>query len=183
MTGPSATPEQDIRYPVGRADRTPSLAAGERAQRIDAIAAAPAQLRLAVAGLSDQQLDTPYRSGGWTVRQVVHHVADSHINAYVRFRLGLTEDNPTIKPYDEKTWAELPDVRHLPIEVSLHLIEHLHERLVHLLRATPPSSFARTIHHPESGPMTLDTLLGIYAWHGRHHAAHITGLRAREGWN
>jgi uncharacterized damage-inducible protein DinB len=183
MTAPSATPVQDLRYPIGKADRTPSLAPGERAQRIDAVAAAPAQLRLAVSGLTDQQLDTPYRPDGWTVRQVVHHVADSHINAYMRFRLGLTEENPTIRPYDEKAWAELPDVRHLPVEVSLHLLENLHERLVHLLRSTPPSSFARTIVHPENGPMTLDTLLGIYAWHGAHHTAHITGLRARQGWS
>jgi uncharacterized damage-inducible protein DinB len=183
MTAPSATPAQDLRYPIGKADRTPSLAPGERAQRIDAVAAAPAQLRLAVSGLTDQQLDTPYRPDGWTVRQVVHHVADSHINAYMRFRLGLTEENPTIRPYDEKAWAELPDVRHLPVEVSLHLLDNLHERLVHLLRSTPPSSFARTIVHPENGPMTLDTLLGIYAWHGAHHTAHITGLRTRQGWS
>ena len=183
MTVPSATPDQDLRYPVGRPDRTPALTPGERAQRIDTIAAAPAQLRLAVAGLSDQQLDTPYRPDGWTVRQVVHHVADSHINAYVRFRLGLTEESPTIKPYDEKSWAELPDVKHMPIEVSLHLLEALHERLVHLLRTAPPASFARKINHPENGPMTLDTLVGIYSWHGAHHVAHITGLRTRQGWS
>ncbi|MEO6526137.1 MAG: YfiT family bacillithiol transferase [Gemmatimonadaceae bacterium] len=182
MTAPSMTPDQDLRYPVGRPDRTPTLADGERAQRIDLIAGAPAQLRLAVAGLTDQQLDTPYRPDGWTVRQVVHHVADSHMNASMRFRLGLTEVNPTIKPYDEAAWAELPDGRLLPIEISLRLLESLHERLVHLLRSTPPSSFARTIMHPENGPMTLDSLLGIYSWHGRHHTAHITGLRARQGW-
>ena len=174
--------DQDLRYPVGKPDRNPALAAGERAQRIDTIAAAPAQLRLAVAGLTDQQLDTPYRPGGWTIRQVVHHVADSHMNASVRFRLGLTEENPTIKPYDEKAWSELPDVTHLPVELSLHLLENLHVRLVHLLRSTSPSAFARTIVHPENGPMTLDSLLGVYAWHGQHHAAHITGLRARQGW-
>jgi uncharacterized damage-inducible protein DinB len=182
MTAPSLTPDQDLRYPVGRADRNPSLTPGERAQRIDAIAAAPIQLRLAIAGLRDAQLDTPYRPGGWTVRQVVHHVADSHTNAYMRFKLGFTEESPTIKTYDEKVWAELPDARHLPPEVSLHLLEHLHERLVHLLRAVPPASFARTLIHPENGPMTLDSLLGIYAWHGAHHVAHITSLRAREGW-
>ena len=182
MTAPSTPPEPDLRYPIGKADRTPMLAAGERAQRIDAIAAAPAQLRLAVAKLTDAQLDTPYRPGGWTVRQVVHHVADSHVNAYARFRLGFTEDNPTIRPYEEKAWAELPDVRHLGVEVSLRLLEPLHERLVHLLQAAPPASFARQIVHPESGPMTLDSLLGIYAWHGRHHTAHITGLRDRQGW-
>jgi len=182
MTVPSATPEQDLQYPIGRADRSPSLSAGERAQRIDAIASAPAQLRLAVAGLTDEQLDTPYRPGGWTVRQVVHHVADSHMNASIRFRSGFTEENPTIKPYDQKAWAELPDVRHLPVDVSLRILESMHERLVHLLQAVQPSMFARTIMHPENGPMTLDQVLNVYAWHGRHHAAHITGLRDRQGW-
>jgi uncharacterized damage-inducible protein DinB len=182
MTAPSATAEPDLRYPVGKADFSTPLTAGERAQRIDAIAAAPAQLRLAVAGLTPQQIDTPYRPGGWTVRQVVHHVADSHINAYTRFRLGFTEENPTIKPYDEKAWAQLPDVRHLPIDVSLRLLDNLHERLVHLLQAVQPSMFTRSIVHPENGPMTLDALLSLYAWHGRHHTAHITGLRERQGW-
>ena len=182
MTAPSESEAPDLRYPVGQVNRVPSLTAGERAQRIDAIAAAPAQLRLAVAGLDASQIDTPYRPGGWTVRQLVHHVADSHMNATIRFRLGFTEDNPTIKPYDEKAWAELADVRHLPIDVSLRLLENVHERLVHLLQAVQPSQFARTIMHPENGPMTLDELLCVYAWHGRHHTAHITGLRDREGW-
>jgi uncharacterized damage-inducible protein DinB len=182
MTAPSATPETDLRYPVGTADKSSSLTAGERAQRIHHIAALPAQLRLAVAGLTDEQIETPYRPGGWTVRQVVHHVADSHMNAYIRFRLGLTEDNPTIKPYDERAWAELADVRHVPIDVSLRLLETLHERLVHLLHVTQPSLFSRTIVHQENGPMTLDALVSMYAWHGRHHTAHITGLRERQGW-
>jgi uncharacterized damage-inducible protein DinB len=182
MTSPATASEQDLRYPIGRADTKTPLAAGERAQRIDAIAAAPAQLRQAVSGLSDAQLDTPYRPGGWTVRQTVHHLADSHMNAFVRLRLGLTEDNPTIKPYDERAWSELPDMR-LPIDVSLRLLDALHERFVHLLRAMPESSFQRTIFHPENGPMTLDALLGMYAWHGRHHTAHITGLRQRQGWH
>jgi uncharacterized damage-inducible protein DinB len=182
MTSPTTAPEQDLRYPIGQSDMTTPLAAGVRAQRIDAIAAAPAQLRLAVSGLSDEQLDTPYRPGGWTVRQTVHHVADSHMNAFVRFRLGLTEDNPTIKPYDEKAWSELPDMR-LPIDVSLRLLDALHERWVHLLRAQRGAAFERTIFHPENGPMTLDAMLSLYAWHGRHHTAHITGLRQREGWH
>jgi uncharacterized damage-inducible protein DinB len=182
MTAPSGTEETDLRYPVGPADKSSPLSAGERAQRIDAIAATPAQLRLAVAGLTGQQIDTPYRPGGWTVRQVVHHVADSHMNAFIRFRLGLTEDNPTIKPYDEKAWAELPDTRHLPIDISLRLLENLHERLVHLLQSVQPSMFSRQIMHPENGPMTLDALVSMYAWHGRHHTAHITGLRDRQGW-
>ena len=181
MTSPPVTSEQDLRYPIGPADKRTPLAAGERAQRIDAIAATPAQLRLAVAGLSDDQLDTPYRPGGWTVRQTVHHVADSHMNAFVRFRLGLTEDNPTIKPYDEKAWSELPDMQ-LPIEVSLRLLDGLHERWAHLLRAQPSTAFQRQIFHPENGPMTLDALLSMYAWHGMHHTAHITALRQRQGW-
>ncbi|HET9796513.1 MAG TPA: putative metal-dependent hydrolase [Gemmatimonadaceae bacterium] len=182
MPAPSATPEQDLRYPIGRADAKSPLTPGERAQRIDAIAAAPAQLRQAVAGLSDAQLDTPYRPGGWTIRQLVHHVADSHINAFTRFRLGLTEDNPTIKPYDEKAWAELPDMRHMPVDVSLRLLDALHERLVHLLRATPDSAFARQVRHPDNGPMTIDALVSTYSWHGQHHTAHVTSLREREGW-
>ena len=181
MTSPATASEQDLRYPIGPSDTKTPLAAGERAQRIDAIAATPAQLRQAVSGLSDEQLDTPYRPGGWTVRQTVHHVADSPINAFTRFRLGLTEDNPTIKPYDEKAWSELADMR-LPIDVSLRLLEALHERWAHLLRSVPASSFQRTIFHPENGPMTLDALLSLYAWHGRHHAVHVTALRKREGW-
>jgi len=181
MTSPAAVSEQDLRYPIGRADLRSPLAAGERAQRIDAIATTPAQLRLAVAGLTDAQLDTPYRPGGWTVRQTVHHVADSHMNAFVRFRLGLTEENPTIKPYDEKAWTELPDMR-LPIDVSLRLLDALHERWAHLLRATPASAFQRQIFHPENGPMSLDAVVSLYFWHGRHHTAHITRLRERQGW-
>jgi uncharacterized damage-inducible protein DinB len=183
MTAPTTSTEQDLSYPIGKADTKTPLAAGERAQRIDAIAALPAQLRKAVAGLSDAQLDTPYRPGGWTVRQLVHHVADSHINAFVRFRLGFTEDNPTIKPYDEKAWSELPDMRHLPVEVSLQLLDALHERWVHMLRSVPPASFQRTIFHPENGPMTLDAMVSLYSWHGQHHTAHVTGLRQRQGWS
>jgi len=183
MTAPSTQPEQDLRYPIGRADTKTPLADGERAQRIDSIAALPAQLRKAVSGLTDAQLDTPYRPGGWTVRQVTHHVADSHMNAFIRFRLGLTEENPTIKPYDENAWSELPDTRHLPVDVSLNLLDSLHERLVHLLRSVPAASFQRTIFHPENGPMTLDALVSQYAWHGRHHTAHVTGLRQRQGWH
>jgi len=181
MTSPPVASEQDLRYPIGPADKSTPLTAGERAQRIDAIAATPAQLRLAVARLSDEQLDTPYRPGGWTVRQTVHHVVDSHMNAFVRFRLGLTEDNPTIKPYDEKAWADLPDMR-LPVEVSLRILDGLHERWVHMLAAQRSAAFQRQIFHPENGPMTLDALLSLYAWHGKHHTAHITALRQRQGW-
>jgi uncharacterized damage-inducible protein DinB len=179
-TTPASGP--DLRYPIGKMERKPSLSSDERRAAIDAIASAPAKLRTAVQGLSDSQLDTPYRPGGWTVRQLVHHVADSHMNAYTRFRLALTEDNPTIKTYDEKTWAELPDMRVLPVAVSLDLLDRLHERLVFTLRATPDSAFARPLHHPDNGQMTLDALLSVYAWHGRHHTAHVTALRERMHW-
>jgi uncharacterized damage-inducible protein DinB len=184
MTTPAATTSgPDLRYPIGRMERKASLSADERRAAIDAIAAAPARLRTAVKGLSDAQLDTPYRPAGWTVRQLVHHVADSHMNAYTRVRLALTEENPTIKPYDEAKWAELSDARSLPIGVSLDLLDAIHDRLVSLLRAVPAQSFARTLTHPENGPMTLDTLLTIYSWHGRHHTAHVTSLRERMKWS
>jgi uncharacterized damage-inducible protein DinB len=183
MPTPSATTSgPDLRYPIGRLERRPSLSADERRAAIDAIAAAPAKLRTAVKGLDDSQLDTPYRPDGWTVRQLVHHVADSHMNAYTRFRLALTEDNPTIKPYDEAAWSELPDVLAMPIGVSLDLLDAMHQRLVHLLRATPAEAFGRPLTHPENGPMTLDALLGVYSWHGRHHTAHVTALRERMKW-
>lgn len=172
----------DLRYPIGRVDRRPVLTPAERRAAIDALAAAPDALRAAVRGLTDEQLDTPYRPGGWTARQLVHHVADSHLNAYTRFRLGLTEDNPTIKPYDQDSWVTLPDCA-LPVAVSLDLLDALHTRLVALLRATPEDALARTIQHPENGPMTLDQMLGVYSWHGRHHTAHITALRERMGWS
>ena len=136
----------------------------------------------AVAGLDDRQLDTPYRPGGWTVRQVVHHYADSHANSYVRFRLALTEDAPVIKPYDEQRWAELPDAKSAPISVSLTLLSALHQRWVLLLRSLDDQTFARTFIHPELGEMRLDKTLGLYAWHCHHHVAHITNLRARQGW-
>lgn len=179
MPHSSTTP--DLRYPIGRADKKASLTAAERGAAIDALAAAPEALRTAVRALKDEQLDTAYRPGGWTVRQLAHHLADSHLNSYVRFKLGLTEDNPTIKPYDQDAWVKLPDCT-LPVAVSLDLLESVHGRLVALLRATPEAAFARTIQHPENGPMTLDQMLGIYSWHGRHHVAHITALRERMGW-
>jgi uncharacterized damage-inducible protein DinB len=178
---PDTSSAPDLRFPIGRADRRPSLTPAERRAAIDALAAAPKAFRAAVRGLNDEQLDTPYRPGGWTVRQLVHHVPDSHLNAYIRFKLGLTEDNPTIKPYDQDAWVALADCA-LPPDVSLDLLEAVHTRLVTLLRATPDAEFARTIQHPENGPMTLDQMLGIYSWHGRHHAAHITALRERMGW-
>ena len=173
----------DLSYPVGRFDRTAAWTAASRAGALEEIAALPSRMHDAVAGLSDAQLDTPYRPGGWTVRQLVHHVADSHLNAYTRFKLGLTEEAPQIKPYEEARWAELPDVGAVPIDVSLRLLDALHERWVALLRALTPEQFARTVQHPEHAqPMSLDRLLMLYAWHGRHHVAHVTGLREREGW-
>lgn len=172
----------DLRYPTGRCPNPDKFSPDERRAAIDAIAAAPASLRAAVRGLTETQLDTPYRPGGWTVRQVLHHVPDSHMNAYTRFKLALTEDHPTIKPYDEKAWSTLDDVRATPIETSLVLLEALHDRWVRLLRSITPQEFARTLDHPENGLMNLDQLLATYAWHGAHHVAQVTGLRARNGW-
>jgi uncharacterized damage-inducible protein DinB len=181
MTAPA--PASDPRYPIGPfAYGGPADAAG-RAALIESIAATPARLRAAVAGLDDAQLDTPYRDGGWTVRQVVHHVPDSHLNAYTRCKLAVTEDRPTIKPYDEAAWAGLDDARTLPVDVSLALLEALHVRWVHFLRSLPDGAWAREISHPEwDAPMALDKLLALYAWHGRHHEAHVVGLRRRMGW-
>jgi len=171
--------EIDERYPIGRS-RAPMSPADYPAM-IDSIAEVPNALREAVRGLTEAQLDTPYRAGGWTLRQVAHHVPDSHLNAYVRFKLALTEDAPVIKPYDEARWAALPDARD-EIEPSLRLLDALHERWVAVLRAMSTSDFERTYMHPENGETTLSTALGIYAWHGRHHVAHVTRLRQREGW-
>ena len=172
----------DLQYPIGRFVWSGASSDSDRKRYIDEIAEAPQQLRAAVAGLSDAQLDTPYRPGGWTVRQVVHHVPDSHLNSYVRFRLALTEKEPTIKPYDESQWAELTDARTAPIEASLALLESLHARWVLLLRSLNPDDFAREFRHPELGTVSLDKNLALYAWHGRHHVAHITSLRDRMGW-
>jgi uncharacterized damage-inducible protein DinB len=172
----------DLSYPVGKFDVKAPVAPDRRPQLIEEIAAVPARYRNAVRDLDDGQLDTPYRPGGWTVRQVVHHVADSHMNAYIRFRLALTEDSPTIKPYEQAKWAELRDAKTAPVEVSLELIDGLHQRLSDLLRSFSEDDFARTFRHPELGVVRLDTNLALYAWHGRHHAAHITGLRDRMGW-
>lgn len=173
--------EPDLRYPIGKHTLGSSLTPTERATCIEQIAAAPAGFRRAVANLTDAQLDTPYRAGGWTVRQLAHHLPDSHMNAYIRFKLGLTEDAPTIKPYEEKDWAKTAETR-APIAASLDLLTALHDRWVTLLRAMTPAEFARPINHPELGKLTLDGLLGMYAWHGRHHTAHVTALRARMGW-
>jgi uncharacterized damage-inducible protein DinB len=172
----------DLRYPTGRF--TPVVPTDQvRRAAIEELAVTPRQMREAVTGLTDAQLDTPYREGGWTVRQLVHHVPDSHLNAYVRLKLALTEDSPTIKPYDEKAWAALPDAR-MPVEVSLSLLDAVHARWVALFRAMTLEQFARAFSHPEypDGLLTLDWLLQQYAWHSRHHVAHITALRRREGW-
>jgi uncharacterized damage-inducible protein DinB len=172
----------DLRYPIGRFTRPASFTDASRAAAIAVIADTPKQLRAAVQGLNDTQLNTPYRPEGWTVRQLVHHVPDSHMNAYVRTRLALTEENPTIKPYDETKWAELSDAKTAPVDVSLTMLETLHARWVALLRSMTPAQFSRKLNHPENGPMTLDAMIALYAWHGPHHVAHVAELRKREGW-
>jgi uncharacterized damage-inducible protein DinB len=172
----------DLRYPVGRFQRPTEISDADRHRFIDAIAALPGELAAAARGLTDAQLDTPYREGGWTVRQVVHHVADSHINAYCRVRFALTEHEPTIKPYDEGMWAELADAKSMPVATSLALLDAVHARWVTLLRSLNPEQFGRVFHHPESGKQTIDSMLALYAWHGKHHTAHITHLRTRENW-
>jgi uncharacterized damage-inducible protein DinB len=173
---------EDLRYPIGKFEYDGVATDESRRERIDQIAQTPAKLQAAVANLTGEQLDAPYRPGGWTIRQLAHHVPDSHLNSYVRFRLALTEDEPTIKPYHEDRWAELPDARTAPIACSLALLESLHQRWVLLLRSLTPEQFARTLRHPELGIVTLDKNLALYAWHGRHHVAHITRLRERMGW-
>ncbi len=172
----------DPSYPIGKFTYHGPPTPEQRNKLIDDIEQTPARLRAAVRGLSPQQLETPYREGGWTVRQVTHHVPDSHMNAYVRFKLGLTEDEPTIKPYEQDRWAELEDTRSTPLEVSLALLDALHTRWVRLLRSITPEDWKRTFRHPELGLMPLEKNLALYAWHGRHHVAHITELRKRMEW-
>ena len=172
----------DLRYPVGPFTFTAALSDHERQTLIDQIAETPLRMRAAVAGLDQTQLDTPYRPEGWTVRQVVHHVPESHLNSYTRFKLALTEDEPTIKPYFEDRWAELDDARQAPIELSLDLLDTLHARWVWFLRTLKQSDFERTFRHPDLGTVSLDKNIALYAWHGRHHVAHITSLRERMGW-
>jgi len=175
--------ETDLRYPVGEFDWDGHISEAEYPRLIAEIAETPGALRSAVAGLSRDQLETQYRPSGWTVKQVVHHLPDSHLNAYTRFKLALTEDEPTIKPYDEAAWAELQDSQKVPIDVSLDLLDSLHVRWVTLLRSMDPADFGRTLKHPErERVLTLGQLLALYAWHGRHHVGHILALRKREGW-
>jgi hypothetical protein len=174
--------DADLSYPIGKFQAPRSVDAVLRARFVADIEAAPGLLREAVSGLDDRQLDTPYRPGGWTVRQVTHHVPDSHLNAYVRFKLALTEDAPLIKGYDQTRWAELPEARTAPVEVSLNLLDAVHARWLRCIRLLPPEAFERTFRHSELGLMTLNTQLALYSWHGRHHTAHITGLRRGSGW-
>jgi uncharacterized damage-inducible protein DinB len=169
----------DSRYPVGKFHYEGPPTDAQKQAYLSEIAQTPTNLRAAVKGLSDAQLNTPYRDGGWTVRQVVHHVPDSHLNSYIRFKLALTENEPTIKGYAEDRWAELADTKETPIEVSLALLDSLHDRWVRLLRSLKAEDWKRTFRHPELGPMTLEKNLALYAWHGRHHVAHVTELRKR----
>ena len=177
---------EDLRYPIGKFEWVAPESEKQMAQRridyIDVIAKLPQEFGRALAGLTPEQLDTPYRPEGWTVRQLAHHVPDSHANAYIRFKLALTEYEPTIKPYKEDMWAKLADTAHTPIDVSLQMLSAVHTRWVTILRAMDSSDFARTLRHPESGVFDLNRMLGLYAWHSAHHTAHITKLRERMGW-
>jgi uncharacterized damage-inducible protein DinB len=174
--------DDSLRYPIGNFAWPESVTGGDRREFVREIAELPRKLHEAVAGLTDAQLDTPYRPGGWTVRQVVHHLADSHIHIYIRFKQALTEDQPTIKPYDEARWAEMKEACSAPVDVSLDLIDALHRRWVMLLENMTDAEFKRAFHHPERGVMPLEPAVEMYAWHCRHHVAHIQALRGRMGW-
>jgi hypothetical protein len=180
MTTSAVAP--DLRFPVGPFKPAPSYTDEQRTTMIQDIAELPGKLRSALAGLNDQQLETPYRDGGWTVRQTVHHLADSHANSYIRFRFAATEVNPTIKPYNEAVWAELPDARHEPVEWSLKILEGLHHRWVVLLKSFKAEDWKRTLYHPERGQLDMSVNVALYSWHSKHHVAHITELRKRKGW-
>jgi hypothetical protein len=173
---------RDPRYTLGKFAFEGSRTEEQRGKLVDDVEKTPAALRAAVQGLTAQQIETPYRDGGWTVRQVVHHVPESHMNAYIRFKLALTEDEPTIKPYMEDRWAQLPDCGQTPLEVSLALLESLHTRWVTVLRLIQPEQWKRKFNHPEMGTVSLEKNLALYSWHGRHHVAHVTELRKRMGW-
>ena len=174
--------ETDLRYPIGRFKRPVEITKDDLTQFIADIQALPSNLSTAVAGLSEGQIDTPYRPDGWTVRQVSHHLADSHLNSFYRYRVALTEDTPTISAYKEAAWAELPDAKTSSLDLSLELLRGLHARWVILLRSMTDEQFQKSFRHPERGEMRLDWVTGLYAWHCRHHVAHITSLRERENW-
>ena len=173
---------EELRYPIGRFEIDKNITAEKRQIYIQEMADAPAQLRAVVAGLNDEQLDTRYRPDGWTVRQVVHHVPDSHLNSYIRYKWALTEDVPLIKTYHEDRWAELYDGKSLPVDVSLNLLDAIHERYLLSLRALPDADFKKQFKHADWGTIDIDIHISIYAWHGKHHVAHITNLRERMGW-
>lgn len=176
-------PTVDLRYPIGKFQFPAEVSDDDRQLFIEQIAETPANVRAAIEGLSQEQIDTPYRPGGWTVRQVVHHLPDSHMNSYVRFRLALTEDEPVVRSYYEDRWAELQDARTAPVDLSLTLLDALHLRWTALLRSLSKTDLARVFRHPQLGPLTLDKNLALYAWHGRHHVAQITSLRQRMEWH
>lgn len=173
----------DLSFPIGKFQRLASLSDAEFGRAVATLAEQPAMLRSAVAGMSAEQLDTPYRPGGWTVRQLVHHVADSHLNMYTRLKLALTEDNPTIKPYDQDAWSTLSDVQEIPVSTSLDLLDAIHQRALSVLRHVSNADRERVMFHPENGPTRVDQLAALYAWHGNHHIAHVQNLRTRMGWN
>ncbi len=181
-TAPPSTAPTDPRYPIGRWQRPAHVDAAMLAEALNSLGELPQNLRAAVRHLHEDQLATPYREGGWTVRQLVHHVADSHMNCYVRIRLALTENAPTIRPYEEKSWATLHDAEAAPVEWSLELLESLHARLLMLLHSLSAPQWQRTYLHPENGPMRLDEAASLYAWHSKHHVAHVRALRAAKGW-
>lgn len=181
MENTMATAEIDLRYPVGKFDKNVEITPELRREFIQTIADLPEKLAAAVEGLSEEQLDTEYRPGGWTVRQTVHHVADSHINSICRFKLAMTEDKPTIRPYHEDRWAELADSK-MPVQISLDILKGLHARWTELLESFTEEDFQKKLIHPDSGEWTVTQFLALYAWHSRHHTAHITSLRERKGW-
>jgi len=182
MMGMDSRNLEALQYPLGKYQAPAIIDEAQRKAWIRQIASLPVQLASAVHGLHDEELDTPYREGGWTVRQVVHHVADSHMNSQIRFRWALTEETPLIKAYEEGLWAELPDAKTLPVKVSLDLLDGLHRRWIALLLRMTDGEFKKTLRHPSAGELSLEWMLGLYAWHGRHHTAHITRLRERMGW-
>jgi uncharacterized damage-inducible protein DinB len=173
---------EDLSFPIGKYEKVREITPEQRKQFIREIAELPNNLREMVKNMSEEQIDLPYRPAGWTVRQVVHHVGDSHLNSFIRFKLALTEKNPTIRPYAEDLWAETAEYK-MPVDVSLNLIDSIHRRWVALLESMSDEDFARTLNHPETGVWTLENLLGMYVWHGKHHTAHINNLKKRNGWN